>query len=60
MTFHSFKGYNIQNGGGCNTNWMSCQAPCAAAINPTSGCVECNCRKLTIIVLSTEKYYFGI
>nr|XP_022311799.1 mucin-5AC-like isoform X2 [Crassostrea virginica] len=36
-------GYGVQNGGGCNTNWMNCQAPCAAAVNPTSGCVECNC-----------------
>ncbi|XP_052694923.1 uncharacterized protein LOC128173244 [Crassostrea angulata] len=48
-------GYNIQNGGGCNTNWMSCQAPCAAAINPTSGCVECNCpQAMTLQPASTK------
>lgn len=46
---------NVQNGGGCNTNWMSCQAPCAAAINPTSGCVECNCpQAMTLQPASTQ------
>ncbi|XP_062605416.1 mucin-5AC-like [Saccostrea cucullata] len=33
-------------GTGCNTNWMNCRSPCAAAVNPTSGCVECNCPQI--------------
>ncbi|XP_048749528.2 uncharacterized protein LOC125661531 [Ostrea edulis] len=40
-------GYGTQIGVGCSSNWMNCRAPCATAVNPTSGCVECNCPQVT-------------